>query len=43
LLERVHDRILETLQAMPTSSADKQDEVAEAPKVVSMLGMARTA
>jgi phosphate acyltransferase len=44
LLERVHDRILETLQAMPTSSPDKLDEIAaELSKVVSMLPIARTA
>jgi phosphate acyltransferase len=44
LLERVHDRILETLQAMPTSTPDKLDELAaDLAKVVSMLPIARTA
>jgi phosphate acyltransferase len=44
LLERVHDRILETLQAMPASTPDKLDEIAaEMSKVVSLLGIARTA
>ncbi len=43
LLERVHDRILETLQAMPTSPNEKQDDSAESSKVVSLLGIARTA
>ena len=44
LLERVHDRILETLQAMPASISDKLDEIAaEQAKVVPMLPVARTA
>jgi hypothetical protein len=43
LLERVHDRILETLQAMPTSPNEKLDDTAESSKVVSLLGIARTA
>ena len=44
LLERVHDRILETLQAMPTAIPDRLDEVAaEQSKVVSIMPIARTA
>jgi phosphate acyltransferase len=43
LLERVHDRILETLQAMPASASDKLDDTVEPSKVVSLQGIARTA
>ena len=44
LLERVHDRILETLQAMPALIPEKLDEIAaEQAKVVPMLPVARTA
>ena len=43
LLERVHDRILETLQAMPPSAPEKLDDTVEPAKVVSLAGIARTA
>ena len=44
LLERVHDRILETLKAMPTPAAEKLDEIAaESATVVALLPVARSA
>jgi phosphate acyltransferase len=44
LLERVHDRILETLQAMPASAPDKLDEIAaEMSKVISLMPLAKSA
>jgi glycerol-3-phosphate acyltransferase PlsX len=43
LLERVHDRILETLQAMPSAAADASIDSGVGTKVVSMLGNSRVA
>ena len=43
LLERVHDRILETLQAMPPSAPEKLNDTVEPARVVSLVGIARTA
>ena len=43
LLERVHDRILETLQAMPPSAPEKLNDTVEPARVMSLVGIARTA
>ena len=43
LLERVHDRILETLQAMPSPSVNTPGETVARANVISMVGVSRSA
>ena len=43
LLERVHDRILETLQAMPSPLVNTPGESAARANVISMVGVSRSA
>ena len=43
LLERVHDRILETLQAMPLPVSDVMSEANANSRIVSLVGVSRSA
>ncbi|MBC7717620.1 MAG: phosphate acyltransferase, partial [Pseudorhodobacter sp.] len=43
LLERVHDRILETLQAMPLPASDVMSEANANSRIVSLVGVSRSA